>query len=55
MIKYTTKVHNANKNSSTLRSVIPSQIVEHLQLESNDTIKWIITDDGKIELEKLEL
>ena len=53
--KYTTKIHNANKNSSTLRSVIPSDIVTHLQLSSDDTLKWIILDDGTVQLEKLEL
>ena len=53
--KYTTKVNYANKNSTTLKSVIPSQIVNHLQLTNTDTIKWISNDDGQVLLEKLEL
>ena len=53
--KYTTKVNYANSSGSSLKAVIPSQVTSHLQLESNDTLKWIILDDGTVQLEKLEL
>ena len=53
--KYTTKLTYANSNKTTLRSSLPAAIVQLLQLEDGDTIKWIITDDNKVQLEKLEL
>lgn len=52
--KYTSKVNHANKNG-TLKSVIPKEVGDHLQLQNNDTIKWIIYEDGTVQLEKLEL
>ena len=53
--KYTTKINYANSNKTTMKSVVPTDIINHLQLSHGDTIKWIITDDGKVEIEKLEL
>lgn len=45
-MKYTSKVNYANKNNTTLKAVIPSEIAETLELTANDTLKWIITEDN---------
>ena len=54
-MKYTSKVNYANKNNTTLKAVIPSEIAIALNLSANDTLKWTITEDGIITVEKLIL
>ena len=57
-MKYTSKVNYANKNNTTLKAVIPSEIAEELDLSANDTLKWIIKkekDKPIIIVEKLIL
>ena len=57
-MKYTSKVNYANKNNTTLKAVIPSEIAACLNLSANDTLKWTINEDnGKqiITVEKLIL
>ena len=52
--KYTTNINKAN-NNNTLKVTIPSQIVDLLELSSDDTLKWIAHSDGTVCIEKLEL
>lgn len=57
-MKYTSKVNYANKNNTTLKAVIPSEIAESLDLTANDTIKWTIKkdeDSATVTVEKLIL
>ncbi|MBQ9025307.1 MAG: hypothetical protein IJ104_02855 [Methanobrevibacter sp.] len=54
-MKYTSKVNYANKNNTTLKAVIPSEIVETLGFTANDTLKWTINEDNTIIVEKLIL
>jgi len=57
-MKYTSKVNYANKNNTTLKAVIPSEIAESLDLTANDTIKWTIKkdeDSTTVTVEKLIL
>lgn len=54
-MKYTSKVNYANKNNTTLKAVIPSEIAETLGLTANDTLKWTINEDNTIIVEKLIL
>ena len=53
--KYTTKINRANRNNNSLKVTIPSQIVDLLQLSTNDTLKWTVNPDGTVHVEKLEL
>ena len=53
--KYTSKLNYANSNKTTMKAVVPSDIISHLQLSHGDTLKWIINQDGSVQLEKLEL
>ena len=58
IMKYTSKVNYANKNNTTLKAVIPSEIAESLDLTANDTIKWTIKkdeDSTTVTVEKLIL
>ena len=55
IMKYTSKVNYANKNNTTLKSVIPTEIVEALNISANDTLKWTIKEDNTITVEKLIL
>lgn len=57
-MKYTSKVNYANKNNTTLKAVVPSEIATALDLNANDTIKWIIkkeNDEITVTVEKLIL
>ena len=57
-MKYTSKVNYANKNNTTLKAVVPSEIASALELNANDTIKWIIkkeADEVTVTIEKLIL
>ena len=57
-MKYTSKVNYANKNNTTLKAVVPSEIASALDLNANDTIKWIIkkeADEVTVTIEKLIL
>ena len=57
-MKYTSKVNYANRNNTTLKVVVPSDVATALDLNANDTIKWIIKKkDGKsiVTIEKLLL
>ena len=54
-MKYTSKVNYANSSHSSLKSVIPSEIAEILELSANDTLKWTIKEDNTIIVEKLIL
>lgn len=54
-MKYTSKVNYANRNNTTLKAVIPSEIADILNLSANDTLKWIINEDNTITVEKLLL
>ena len=54
-MKHTSKVNYANKNNTTLKAVIPSEVAEALELSANDTLKWIIKEDNTIIVEKLIL
>ena len=55
MKKYLTKVNFATSNAKSLKCGIPKQVVEHLQLEAGDSVKWIIDESGKVFVEKLDL
>ena len=54
-MKYTSKVNYANSNKTSLKAVIPSEIAEQLNLSANDTLKWTITKDNTVIVEKLIL
>ena len=57
-MKYTSKVNYANKNNTTLKAVIPSEIAEALKLSANDTLKWEIKENTEniiVTVEKLTL
>ena len=54
-MKYTSKVNYANRNNTTLKAVIPSEIADILNLSANDTLKWVINEDNTITVEKLLL
>lgn len=40
MFKYNTKAHKANTNSVTLKSSIPKEITELLDVKEGDFITW---------------
>lgn len=40
MFKYNTKVHKANSKSITLKSSIPKEIANILELEHGDDLTW---------------
>lgn len=40
MFKYNTKTHKANSNSVTLKSSIPKEITELLDVKEGDFITW---------------
>lgn len=40
MFKYNTKVNPANPNSKSLRTTVPKEIVELLEIQQGDTIQW---------------
>lgn len=52
--KYITTVGYANKNTNTLRSVIPLNIVNELELKPTDKICWIIDENKNISIKKLD-
>jgi antitoxin component of MazEF toxin-antitoxin module len=56
MFKYNTKATNAHPNSKSLRSTIPKEIVELLDLHHGDTVQWnvdvISNDEFKIIVKK---
>ena len=57
-MKYTRKVNYANRNNTTLKVVVPSDVTTALDLNANDTIKWIIKkedDKSIVTIEKLLL
>ncbi len=57
-MKYTSKVNYANRNNTTLKVVVPSDVATALDLNANDTIKWIIKkedDKSIVTIEKLLL
>lgn len=57
-MKYTSKVNYANRNNTTLKAVIPSEIAEALKLSANDTLKWEIKENTEniiVTVEKLTL
>lgn len=57
-MKYTSKVNYANRNNTTLKVVVPSDVATALDLNANDTIKWIIKkedDNSIVTIEKLLL
>lgn len=57
-MKYTSKVNYANKNNTTLKAVIPSEIAEILDISADDTLKWIVKEDNEtpiVIIEKLIL
>jgi len=48
-IRFTTKVTKANTNTKTLRTSIPKQIVQLLDLKERDYIEWLISfENGKV-------
>jgi len=54
--KYTTKVNYANLQNNSLRCGIPKEIVDHLQIEPGDSVKWILDEtSGTVTVEKLDL
>ena len=40
MFKYNTKTHKANSNSVTLKSSIPKEITELLDVKEGDFVTW---------------
>ena len=57
-MKYTSKVNYANRNNTTLKAVIPSEIADALELSANDTLKWEIKENKEniiVTVEKLIL
>ena len=59
MNKYVTKVNYANPQYNSLRCGIPKEIVESLNIEAGDSIKWTKEENEKgkiiVKVEKLEL
>jgi bifunctional DNA-binding transcriptional regulator/antitoxin component of YhaV-PrlF toxin-antitoxin module len=53
--KFTCKVNKANAQNNSIRCTIPKQVVSALNIAEGDTIKWIITEDNNIIVEKLIL
>ncbi len=53
-MKYTSKVNYANKNNTTLKAVIPSEIAETLNLSANDILKWTIKEDNGSQIVTVE-
>ena len=53
-----TKVDSPNPKASTLRSIIPREVINKIKKEKGDSINWIINAIGENELqvtiEKLE-
>lgn len=49
MFKYNTKVNPANPNSKSLRTTVPKEIVEILNLEQGDTVQWQVDVESKDE------
>lgn len=55
--KCTSKVNYANKNN-TIKSVIPSEVAEALNIDATDSLKWTIKEDNSkiiVTVEKLIL
>lgn len=57
MFKFTTKVNKANNKASTLRTSIPKEIAESLDLSHGDDLSWNVeasNDELKIFITKKE-
>lgn len=50
MFKYNTKVNPANPNSKSLRTTVPKEIVEILDLSQGDTVQWNVDIESKDEI-----
>lgn len=61
MSKFITKTNYGNLQSGSLRTTIPKEIVEELQLSKGDSVKWILDKDDEtdeiisVTVEKLDL
>lgn len=56
-MELTTKIDSPNSNSKSLRSVIPREIINFLNLEKGDSLNWVVEaedNDFKISLKKSE-
>lgn len=53
--KYISKISYSNPQYKVLRTGIPKEIKQHLQLDANNSLKWIINPDGTVSVEKLDL
>jgi hypothetical protein len=57
IMELTTKIDSPNSNSKSLRSVIPREIINFLNLEKGDSLNWVVEaedNDFKISLKKSE-
>ena len=55
MEKYITKTTQATPTSNSLRCTIPKEIVDALEIKNGDSIKWMLSDNNEVLIEKLEL
>ena len=61
MSKFITKTNYGNLQSGSLRTTIPKEIVDELQLSKGDSVKWILDKDDEtdeiisVTVEKLDL
>lgn len=46
-----TKVDSPNPKASTLRSIIPREVISTLSLEKGDSINWVINAIGENQLQ----
>ena len=49
MFKYNTKLTHANPNSKSLRTTVPKEICEILDLHNGETIQWNVDVESKEE------
>ena len=57
MFKFLTKVNKANNNAKTIRTTIPKEIVNSLELEPGDDLVWnveVVNEELKIFVSKKE-
>ena len=55
MVKFLTKVNRANNNAKTLRTSIPKEIVNSLELSHGDDLVWnveVVNEELKIFVSK---
>lgn len=49
-----TKTNNADTTSNSLRTTIPTEVVDKLGLSKGDNIVWVIEDENSVCIKKLK-